>query len=96
MDNPGACMAGELNCLSSRLQNKGLEVRGADAQRHVRRGPCFSERYLISDSLCVCDTRAKGSTCNPGQEQQVQSWTLCCQQDCSRDAEGIKQGLARL
>jgi hypothetical protein len=69
MDSSGACVAGDLNCLSSHLENKGLEVRGADAKRRVNRESRSSERYLISDSLCVCDTRAKGSTCNPGQEK---------------------------
>jgi hypothetical protein len=63
-------MVGELNRLSSRPQhNNGLADRAADARRCVNRESRSSEGYLISDSLCVCDTERKGSTCNPGQEK---------------------------
>ena len=96
MDNSGAGMAGELNRLSSRPQHEGLADRGADVQRYVNREPCSSERLSDFRQLVCVSQEQKGSTCNPGQEEQVQSWTLCCPRDCSRDADEIKQRTARL
>ena len=66
-------------------RQKSLAGHGVDVPHHTNHEAESSERSKISDS--DRQNEEKGSTCNPGQEKQVQSWTLCCPRDCSRDAE---------
>jgi hypothetical protein len=41
----------------------------------------------LADSMAQATDEKMGSTCNPGQEKQVQSWTLCCPLDHSREKQ---------